>query len=198
MISDPLFRRLKILIVDDEPVNVALLEDMLRTSGYHRIQSVVDSRTALDVCAAFDPDLVLLDLMMPHVDGFTILESLRAGEGIETFLPVVVLTVDVNEETKLRALAAGATDFLVKPFDQTEVLLRIRNLLETRRAHLLLDNQRVALEDAVRERTSGLRTAISELQRSQRVIGTLLADTLHLPRGNSPPKASSPAREDRH
>ena len=70
MISDPLFRRLKILIVDDEPVNVALLEDMLRTSGYHRIQSVIDSRTALDVCAAFDPDLVLLDLMMPNVDVF--------------------------------------------------------------------------------------------------------------------------------
>ena len=198
MISDPLFRRLKILIVDDEPVNVALLEDMLRTSGYHRIQSVVDSRTALDVCAAFDPDLVLLDLMMPHVDGFTILESLRAGEGIETFLPVVVLTADVSDETKRRALAAGATDFLVKPFDQTEVLLRIRNLLETRRVHLLLDNQRVALEDAVRERTSGLRTAISELQRSQRVIGTLLAEKLDLPRGDSPAKANSAAHEDRH
>ena len=89
--------------------------------------------------------------------------------GIETFLPVVVLTADVNDETKRRALTAGATDFLVKPFDQTEVLLRIRNLLETRRAHLLLDNQRVALEDAVRERTTGLRTAISELQRSHRV-----------------------------
>src|ERR1041385_759056 len=163
MTSDPLFRRLKILIVDDEPVNVALLEDMLRTSGYHRIQSVIDSRTALEVCAAFDPDLVLLDLMMPNVDGFTILESLRAGQGIETFLPVVVLTADINDETKRRALAAGATDFLVKPFDQTEVLLRIRNLLETRRAHLRLDNERVALEDAIRECTSGLRTAISEL-----------------------------------
>lgn len=198
MISDPLFRRLKILIVDDEPVNVALLEDMLRTSGYHRIQSVVDSRTALEVCAAFDPDLVLLDLMMPNVDGFTILESLRAGEGIETFLPVVVLTADINDETKRRALAAGATDFLVKPFDQTEVLLRIRNLLETRRAHLLLDNQRVALEDAVRERTSGLRTAISELQRSQQVIGTLLAEKLDLPRGDSPVKANSAAHQDRH
>jgi putative two-component system response regulator len=198
MISNPLFRRLKILIVDDEPANVAQLEDMLRTSGYHRIQSVVDSRTALDVCAAFDPDLVLLDLMMPNVDGFTILESLRAGEGIETFLPVVVLTADINDETKRRALAAGATDFLVKPFDQTEVLLRIRNLLETRRAHLLLDNQRVALEDAVRERTSGLRTAISELQRSQRVIGTLLAEKLDLPCGGSPRKASSAAREDPH
>jgi len=111
---------------------------------------------------------------------------------------VVVLTADVSDETKRRALAAGATDFLVKPLDQTEVLLRIRNLLETRRAHLLLDNQRVALEDAVRERTSGLRTAISELQRSQRVIGTLLAETLHLPRGDSPPKASAPAREDGH
>ncbi len=111
---------------------------------------------------------------------------------------MVVLTADVSDETKRRALAAGATDFLVKPLDQTEVLLRIRNLLETRRAHLLLDNQRVALEDAVRERTSGLRTAISELQRSQRVIGTLLAETLYLPRGDSPPKASAPAREDGH
>jgi putative two-component system response regulator len=198
MISDPFLRRLKILIVDDETVNVALLEDMLRTSGYHRIQSVIDSRTALDVCAAFDPDLVLLDLMMPHVDGFTILESLRAGEGIETFLPVVVLTADMNGETKRRALTAGATDFLVKPFDQTEVLLRIRNLLEIRRVHLLLDNQRVALEDAVRERTTGLRTAISELQRSQRVIGTLLAEKLDLPSGDPLPKAGSAARENRH
>jgi len=87
MISDPLFRRLKILIVDDEPVNVALLEDMLRTSGYHRIQSVIDSRTALDVCAVFDPDLVLLDLMMPNVDGFMILESLRGARALKSFYP---------------------------------------------------------------------------------------------------------------
>jgi DNA-binding response OmpR family regulator len=198
MISDPLLLRLKILIVDDEPTNVALLEDMLQEAGYTRLQLVTDSRAALDVCATFNPDLILLDLMMPHVDGFTILEKLREQEDGETFLPVVVLTADISDETKRRALAAGATDFLVKPLDPTEVLLRIRNLLETRRAHLLLDNQRAAFEEAVRERTSGLRTTISELQKSQRVIGTLLAEKLDLSHGDSSPQATLSASEDRH
>ena len=79
-------------------------------------------------------------------------------------MPVVVLTADTNEETKRRALEAGATDFLLKPFDHTEVALRIRNLLKSRRAHLLLDNQRAAFEDAVRERTVELRAIIAQLQ----------------------------------
>lgn len=166
MISDPLFHRLKILIVDDQAANIALLEEMLRESGYSRVHGITDSRTALDACAAFDPDLILLDLMMPHVDGFAILEALRSGDGIGTFLPVLVLTADMSEETKRRALGAGASDFLLKPFDHTEVLLRIRNLLDSRRAHLFLDNQRAALEDAVRERTSQLRATIVELQKA--------------------------------
>ncbi len=163
---DPELHRMKILIIDDEPSNVALLEDLLRENGYTRIQSVTDSRTALETFATFQPDLILLDLLMPHVDGFAILEALRSCDAVETFLPIVVLTQDVNEETKRRALNAGATDFLCKPFDCTEVLLRIRNLLESRRAHLLLDNQRAALEEAVRERTSELRATIAQLQKT--------------------------------
>jgi putative two-component system response regulator len=103
--------------------------------------------------------------MMPHVDGFTVLESLRAAAA-ETFLPVIVLTADANENTKLRALRAGATDFLLKPFDQLEVLLRINNLLETRRLHLQLDMQVAAYADAVRERTSELREAQTQLQKA--------------------------------
>ena len=165
MISDPLLHRMKILIIDDERVNVVLLQHLLQQQGYSRLQGVTDSRAALDTCAAFDPDLILLDLLMPHMDGFAILEALRSGDA-ETFLPVVVLTADISEEAKGRALEAGATDFLVKPFNQTEALLRIRNLLETRRAHLLLDNQRSALEEAVRERTAELRAMIVELQAS--------------------------------
>jgi PleD family two-component response regulator len=165
MISDPLLHRMKILIVDDERVNVVLLQHLLQQHGYSRVQGVTDSRAALDTCAAFDPDLILLDLLMPHMDGFAILEALRSGDA-ETFLPVVVLTADISEEAKGRALEAGATDFLVKPFNQTEALLRIRNLLETRRLHLLLDNQRAALEEAVRERTAELRAMIVELQAS--------------------------------
>lgn len=163
---DPELRRMKILIVDDEPANVALLKELLLEGGYSRIQSVTDARTALETFAAFRPDMVLLDLMMPHIDGFGILEALRSGDAIESFLPIVVLTADVNEETKRRALDAGAADFLCKPFDHTEVLLRIRNLLESRRAHLLLDNQRAALEEAVRERTSELRATIAQLKKA--------------------------------
>jgi DNA-binding response OmpR family regulator len=152
--------KMKILIVDDEPTNVALLEDMLSEAGYMRLKSVTDSRVALETCAAFDPDLVLLDLMMPHVDGFAILDALRAASS-DIFLPIIVLTADINEETKRRALCAGATEFLVKPFDQFEALLRIANTLETRRLHILLDNQRAAFEEAVRARSLELREAQS-------------------------------------
>jgi len=164
MNSDTLLQRMKILIVDDEPANVALLQEILVENGYARMESVLDSKLVLETCKKFQPDLVLLDLMMPPPDGFAILESLRS-ESDESFLPVVVLTADTNEETKRRALGAGATDFLCKPFDHTEVVLRIRNLLKSRHAHLLLDNQRAALEDAVRERTAELRATIEMLQK---------------------------------
>jgi putative two-component system response regulator len=165
--SDPAeLAKMRILVIDDEPVNVALIEDILVENGYTRMKSVADSKLALNACKNFQPDLILLDLMMPPPDGFAILDSLRA-EADETFLPVVVLTADTNEETKRRALEAGATDFLLKPFDHTEVILRIRNLLKSRRAHLLLDNQRAAFEDAVRERTAELRATISELNKAR-------------------------------
>jgi putative two-component system response regulator len=157
------FAKMKILIVDDEPLNAALLEETLAEAGYTRVQSVTDSRLALQTCDEFVPDLLLLDLMMPHVDGFTILESLRSATG-EVFLPVIVLTADINEETKRHALRSGATDFLLKPFDHLEVLLRITNLLEMRRLHLQLDTQRAAYEDALRARTLELREATSQLQ----------------------------------
>ena len=161
--------RLKILMIDDEPVNLILLEQVLREKGYTRLRAVNDSRTAIAVLAEFQPDLILLDLMMPHVDGFAILEALRDGQENDTFLPVLVLTADASEKTKLRALAAGATDFLHKPFDRTEVLLRIRNLLQSRNAHMLLDNQRAALEEAIRERTAELHETIARTQRSEAV-----------------------------
>lgn len=161
-----LYSKMKIVAIDDEPANVALLEAMLAEGGYTRIKTVTDSRLAMETCVSFEPDLVLLDLMMPHVDGFAILESLRAAAG-EAFLPVIVLTADANETTKLRALRAGATDFLLKPFDQLEVLLRMNNLLETRRLHLQLDMQLAAYADAVRERTSELREAQMQLRNAE-------------------------------
>jgi signal transduction histidine kinase len=118
---------------------------MLFDSGYPNVKSIMDSRLALDTCKTFAPDLVLLDLRMPHVDGFTVLELLRTN-GSEKFLPVIVLTADVNEESKRRALHAGATDFLHKPFDQTEVLLRMRLFMERRRIEEKLQQQKESAE----------------------------------------------------
>jgi putative two-component system response regulator len=159
--------RMKILIVDDEPVNVALLEDILLENGYTRFESVTDSKRALEVCQKFQPDLVLLDLMMPQPDGFTVLDSIRSECEEDSFLPVIVLTADSSPESKRRALEAGATDFLLKPFDHVEVALRIRNLLKSRRAHRLLDNQRAALEEAVLQRTEELRATIAQMQQAR-------------------------------
>jgi putative two-component system response regulator len=160
--------RMKILIIDDEPVNVALLQEILAENGYTRVDAITDSKLALNSCKDSQPDLILLDLMMPPPDGFAILDALRTDDD-EGLLPIVVLTADTNEETKRRALDAGATDFLLKPFDHTEVALRIRNLLRSRRAHLLLDNQRAAFEDALRERTAELRATIAELKKTGEV-----------------------------
>ncbi|MDQ6623079.1 MAG: response regulator [Verrucomicrobiota bacterium] len=154
--------KMKIMIVDDEPLNVALLEDILAGSGYSRIQSVTDPRLAQQTWESFLPDLVLLDLNMPFIDGFTLLESLRVLSR-ELFLPIAILTADASEETKRRALRAGATDFLLKPFDAVEVLLRIGNMLEIRQRHLQLEMQRGALQDAMRERASELREARPEV-----------------------------------
>ena len=157
---------MKILVVDDDSSNVALLEELLCDGGFTRTKSIMDSRLVLDACREFDPDLMLLDLMMPPPDGLKIFETLRA-ENRGILLPVIVLTADANEETKIRALLAGATDFLVKPFDHLEVLLRVANSLETRYLHRQLDMERAALVDAVYARTSELNLAQSQLQKEQ-------------------------------
>ena len=163
MISDPLVHRMKILVVDDDRLTVSALEQLLQRHGYSRVMGITDSRTALETCSSFDPDLILLDLTIPDVDGFEVLEA-RRSDGSERFLPIVVLTGDDSEEAKAGALEVGATDFLVKPVSQTEALLRIRNLLETRRLNVVVRNQRAALEDAVRERTAELREKIAKLE----------------------------------
>jgi len=150
---------MKVLIIDDERISVVMLEQLLKAKGYSRVLGLTDSREALETCASFNPDLILLDLIMPNPDGYAVLEMLRSSETSESFLPIVVLTADASEEAKERALEAGATDFLVKPVSRTEALLRIRNLLETRRLHVILENQRSALEEAVRQRTVELRAA---------------------------------------
>lgn len=121
----------RILVVDDEPANVELLEQLLHREGFNNVISTTESERALTIFHAFKPDLVLLDLRMPKVDGFSLLTSLAEYRTAQVFLPVIVLTADVTRETKHKALAMGANDFLTKPFDTVEVMLRIWNLLET-------------------------------------------------------------------
>src|SRR5437763_6793169 len=104
------YAKMKISSVDDEPANVALLEDMLGEQGYSQLKSTTDSRRVLELCDEFDPDLILLDLFKPHLDGFAVLESLRADRS-EVYLLIIVLTADVKDEKKRRALNCVASDF---------------------------------------------------------------------------------------
>jgi putative two-component system response regulator len=142
----------RFLIVEDDGDNLRLLERMIRNLGYGEITTTTDPQEAIPLFEQVTPDIVLLDLHMPLLDGFQILEQIRARTP-DVYLPVLVLTGDLSSEVKSRALAAGATDFLTKPFDSTEVLLRINNLLETRRLHLDLEAKNLMLEMQAGERS---------------------------------------------
>jgi putative two-component system response regulator len=133
----------RILVVDDERVNVVLLERILEQDGYRNVKSTTDATAAVALYEEFEPDLVLLDLHMPKLDGFGVMEQLAARLPGDAFLPILILTADIRPEVKRRALSAGAKDFVTKPFDRTEVLLRIQNLLETRFLHLRLHRDAV-------------------------------------------------------
>src|SRR5258708_4925581 len=126
----------RILIVDDQEANLRLLERILLPAGYANLKTVQDPRAVLDLYAKFQPDLILLDLHMPHLDGIEVMKQLQPVIPKGAYLPILVLTADALPETRQKALAGGAKDFLSKPFDTTEVLLRIHNLLETRFLHV--------------------------------------------------------------
>ena len=160
----------KILIIDDEEPNVRLLARVLTRAGFDNFISTTDSREADVLFADFQPDLVLTDWLMPEVDGCVVIEQLRALTATDDYLPIVVLTADVTPQTKKRALTAGATDFLTKPFDQIEVLLRIQNLLKARLSHLIVQRQNATLEESVRLRTIELERALTELQFTQKQV----------------------------
>jgi len=128
----------RILVLDDERVNVVLLERILEQDGYTNVRSTTKSEQAVALYDEFEPDLILLDLHMPGLDGFAVMERLEDRIASDTFLPILILTADIRPEVKRRALSAGAKDFVTKPFDRTEVLLRIQNLLETRFLHMRL------------------------------------------------------------
>ena len=144
----------KILIVDDQAANVLLLEQMLRDTDYQNITTTTDPRAVYDLHVAHRYDLILLDLQMPEMDGFEVMEGLRDIEP-EGYLPVLVITAQPSH--KLQALQTGAKDFISKPFDLVEVQTRIHNMLEVRLLYKKLDLYNKVLEQTVLERTAELR-----------------------------------------
>lgn len=155
---DPDLKQGIIFIVDDEKANIRFLEIILQQVGYANVYSTADSRQASTLFRSIRPDIVLLDLAMPHLDGFAVMQQLHQEMG-DSLVPILVLTADATSAVKHRALREGARDFLTKPLDETEALLRIHNMLEARFYSVLL-------EAKVRERTQDLeRAQLETLQR---------------------------------
>lgn len=178
----------EILIVDDEPANLALLKKILTTAGYRKIRATTEPRSVLPTSRQSPVDIILLDLQMPHLDGFAVLDQLKETNPSDAFLPVLVLTADATQRTKLRALSSGAHDFLTKPFDQAEVVQRVGNLLRTRQLHLEVKRQNEHLEDLVAARTAELELALEQLRETQQQVvqqerlhafGTMASGVVH-------------------
>lgn len=152
-----------ILVVDDQEANIDILEGLLELEGYTNVRSTTDSREVQSIFESFKPDLILLDLMMPYLNGFEVMENLKGHISDGSYIPILVLTADITTETKKHALKDGANDFLTKPFDLTEVALRIRNLLYTKYLHQQMELHNLILEEKVKERTIDLEKANIEL-----------------------------------
>jgi EAL domain-containing protein (putative c-di-GMP-specific phosphodiesterase class I)/DNA-binding response OmpR family regulator len=176
---------LRIAILDDQETNVRLLARFLERAGFTRLETFTDPIAAIAAFARELPDLLLLDLHMPSLDGFGVLEGLRDIQEPADFLPILVLTGDVDRAIRQRALEAGAKDFLLKPFDPDEVVIRSRNLLETRRLHLELRRRNDELAGEVVERTSALEEALNER--------LAVASALSSPRATEDPEAAAEA-----
>ncbi len=152
--ASPELARSRILAVDEEADNVRVLGQMLRWAGYQNLDLTSDPLEAVRLFDLQTPDLVLLDLHMPVLDGFGVMDRLHVRPG--DWIPFLILTGDLDPDVRERALSAGARDFVTKPFDVGEVLQRIKNLLETRQLHLQLRRHAEELEEKVRERTGQL------------------------------------------
>ncbi len=164
-------RDAKILIVDDDVGTLCLFVNILNRLGYKNILTLSDPREELiDSAAELQPDLLLLDLFMPRLDGFKILARLRQSGSPQNYFPIIVVSGDSSLENKRRALTAGAADFLCKPFDSTELNVRITNVVQARLLRRQIEAQNEMLEKRVAERTRELEQALVELKATQRQI----------------------------
>lgn len=160
----------RILIIDDTLANIEVLENLLMMKGYTNVSSISDSTKAMDMIKSFKPELILLDLMMPEISGFDIMEQLQKEPDAFKLMRILVLTADITPESKKKALSGGASDFLTKPFDLTEVDLRIKNLLYTVYLLSQLTNQNAVLEEKVAERTAELEKNLAAIELQNKAL----------------------------
>ena len=152
----------RVLIVDDDDENVALLELILSQANYSAVSSVRDPRRAVEYYRNLRPDLILLDINMPHMNGFQVMEELKNFTKAN-YIPIIILTAEQDFTTRIKALESGAMDFLTKPFHKAEALSRIRNMILGRLLFKQVQNQNVILEQKVEERTKKLRETQLEI-----------------------------------
>ncbi|MFO7749406.1 MAG: response regulator [Desulfobacteraceae bacterium] len=155
MLSEQEIGSARILIIDDSQVNLDLLEGIVTSAGYTSVLTLSDPREAGTVYQAFQPHVVMLDLSMPYLDGFQVMALLQEIEK-DSYIPVMVLTAFQDRQTRKSALECGAQDFLSKPFDNLEVLTRLRNMIRVRLLHNQTQNQNIILEEKVKLRTMEL------------------------------------------
>ena len=152
----------RILVIDDELNNLRLAKQVLLLAGYSDIATLQDSRDAVEMILHDQPDLVLLDVHMPYMDGYEILERVLKRSHQDSFIPILMCTSDNTPEARQRALKLGANDFIAKPYEQTELLLRVRNFLRMRSMHLSVQDANAMLENRVMVRTRELVEARGE------------------------------------
>lgn len=160
----PAHLQARVLVVDDQPPNTLLLRKLLEAEGYRQVVTVNDPAEVLPLQRQDPFDVILLDIRMPKLDGFAVMRLLQDDAG-EDYVPIIVLTAQTDEDTRLRALAEGAKDFVTKPFNRVEVLNRIRNMLEVRLLHRRVRDQNQQLELRVKERTLELQETRLEIVR---------------------------------
>ncbi|MCK5682656.1 response regulator [bacterium] len=164
MISEKEILNARILILDDNTTNVELLEEIVSGAEYTSVLGITDSREAHDLYKAYRPHLVLLDINMPYFNGYDIMEQFKKIEQ-DSYIPVLILTALKDDKTRLKALEAGAQDFLTKPFNRLEVLTRIHNMIRIRLLHNKVRNQNIILEQKVKIRTMELENTRLEIIR---------------------------------
>jgi len=171
----------RLLIVDNNVANSCLLSNILNRLGFRIIKSTTDSRETFALVESFQPDLILLDLNTPHLDGVAVMQRLTRTIPRDNFLPVLVLTSETSAETVSKALAAGASDYQARPFNTSELYMRVRNLLQIRFLHRQLQDQNETLEMKVAERTRELHETQQQIiaQERLRAFGEMAGGIVH-------------------